>query len=168
MRWRRPRRCSARRASRSCSRPGRRDRSSARSARTARVGGSRADGSRRAAALAHCVDTLRTMTTPEAGPPGAQDPTLEHADAAARLRVAITRLNRQLRQQSIGNLTLSQWSALVTIETHEPLRIGDLADREGVSPPTATRLVASLEDQGLVSRTVDASDRRSAYVSLTP
>ena len=107
------------------------------------------------------------MTTPDAAPAGAQDPTLAHADAAARLRVAITRLNRQLRQQSIGNLTLSQWSALVTIETHEPLRIGDLADREGVSPPTATRLVASLEENGLVSRTVDTNDRRSAYVSLT-
>ena len=93
--------------------------------------------------------------------------TLAHAEAAARLRVAITRLQRQMRQQSIGELTLSQWSALVTIEAHAPLRIGDLAEREGVSAPTATRLVASLEERGLVTRAVDTADRRSSHVSVT-
>jgi DNA-binding MarR family transcriptional regulator len=93
-------------------------------------------------------------------------PTLAHAEAAARLRVAITRLNRQLRQQSVGDLTLSQWSALVTVELHGPMRIGDLSDYEGVSAPTATRLVASLEEKGLLERTPDASDRRSTYVSI--
>lgn len=93
--------------------------------------------------------------------------TLAHAEAAARLRVAITRLQRQMRQHSVGELTLSQWSALVTIETHAPLRIGDLAEREGVSAPTATRLVASLEERGLVTRATDAADRRSSYVSVT-
>ena len=94
--------------------------------------------------------------------------TSQHAEVAARLRVAITRLQRQLRQQSVGDLTLSQWSALVTIEMHGPMRIGDLAEREGVSAPTATRLVASLEERGLVQRETDSSDRRSSYVSVTP
>lgn len=94
-------------------------------------------------------------------------PTLAHADAAARLRVAITRLNRQMRQQTVGELTLSQWSALVTVETHGPLRIGDIAEREGVSAPTATRLVASLEERGFVARETDVADRRSSHVSLT-
>lgn len=90
-----------------------------------------------------------------------------HAEAAARLRVAITRLQRQLRQQTVGELTLSQWSALVTVETHGPMRIGDLADREGVSAPTATRLVASLEEHGLLERETDTADRRSSYVTVT-
>lgn len=90
-----------------------------------------------------------------------------HAEAAARLRVAITRLQRQLRQQTVGDLTLSQWSALVTVEMHGPMRIGDLADREGVSAPTATRLVATLEERGLVERETDTADRRSSYVSVT-
>lgn len=93
--------------------------------------------------------------------------TLVHADAAARLRLAITRLNRQLRQQVVGDLTLSQWSALFTVEQHGPIRIGDVADREGVSAATATRLVASLEDLGLLARQTDTADRRSSYVSIT-
>jgi DNA-binding MarR family transcriptional regulator len=90
-----------------------------------------------------------------------------YAETAARLRVVITRLSRQLRQHSPGGLTPSQWSALVTVEENEPLRIGDLADRENVSAPTATRLVASLEEAGLLSRTSDPADRRTAYVALT-
>jgi DNA-binding MarR family transcriptional regulator len=94
-------------------------------------------------------------------------PTLAHADAAARLRVAVARLARHLRQQTLGDLTLSQWSALVTVESRARLRIGELADREGVSAATATRLVASLESAGLVERELDPEDRRSSRVSLT-
>ncbi|HEU5033885.1 MAG TPA: MarR family transcriptional regulator [Mycobacteriales bacterium] len=94
-------------------------------------------------------------------------PTLAQAAAAGRLRAAIARLNRMLRQQTVGELTLSQWSALITLESTSGLRIGELADREHVSAPTATRLVASLEALGLVSRTTDATDRRSAVVAVT-
>lgn len=99
--------------------------------------------------------------------PDTADP-LAYGETAARLRVAVARLARQLRQNSPGGLTLSQWSALVTVEDNAPLRIGDLADREGVSAPTATRLVASLEEAGLLTRTTDPADRRTAYVALTP
>jgi DNA-binding MarR family transcriptional regulator len=64
-------------------------------------------------------------------------------------------------------LTPSQWSALATVESHGPLRIGDLADREGVTAPTATRVVASLEEAGLLSRSSDPADRRTSYIALT-
>lgn len=92
--------------------------------------------------------------------------TRTHAELAARLRAVIARLNRQLRQENVGALTLSQWSALVAIETAGPMRIGDLAEHEHVSAPTATRLVASLDDAGMISREVDDEDRRSALISL--
>ncbi len=92
---------------------------------------------------------------------------IAYAPTAARLRVAIARLARQLRQNSPGGLTPSQWSALVTVETGGSMRIGDMADREGVSAPTATRLVASLEEAGLLARTGDPADRRTAYIALT-
>lgn len=98
------------------------------------------------------------MTTPTV--------TRTHAETAARLRTAIARLNRRLRQQTVGELTLSQWSALVAVETGGPMRIGDLAEHEHVSAPTATRLVASLEAEGLVRREVDDVDRRATVVSL--
>lgn len=94
--------------------------------------------------------------------------TAAHAEAAGRLRAATARLNRWLRQQQpIGELTLSQWSALITVEEHGPVRLGELAEREHVSPATATRLAASLESEGYVCRTADSADRRSAFLSLT-
>jgi DNA-binding MarR family transcriptional regulator len=98
------------------------------------------------------------MTTPTV--------TRTHAEAAARLRTAIARLNRRLRQETVGELTLSQWSALVAVEGGGRMRIGDLAEHEHVSAPTATRLVASLEAEGLVQREVDDADRRATVVSL--
>jgi DNA-binding MarR family transcriptional regulator len=90
-----------------------------------------------------------------------------YGETAARLRVAVARLARQLRQNSPGGLSPSQWSALVAVDDNESLRIGDLAEAEGVSAPTATRLVASLEEAGLLSRATDPADRRTAYVALT-
>jgi DNA-binding MarR family transcriptional regulator len=92
---------------------------------------------------------------------------IAYAETAARLRVAVARLARQLRQDSPGGLSPSQWSALAMVEEKQSLRIGDLAEREGVSAPTATRLVASLEEAGLLARTTDPADRRTAYVALT-
>jgi DNA-binding MarR family transcriptional regulator len=92
--------------------------------------------------------------------------TRTHAEAAARLRTAISRLNRRRRHQTVGELTLSQWSALVAVESAGRMRIGDLAAHEHVSAPTATRLVASLELEGLLQREVDDDDRRAAVVSL--
>jgi DNA-binding MarR family transcriptional regulator len=101
---------------------------------------------------------MTTMTTGEQ---------VEYGEVAARLRIAVARLARQLRQSSPGGLTPSQWSALAAVEDNESLRIGDLADVEAVSAPTATRLVASLEEDGLLSRTTDPADRRTAYIALT-
>jgi DNA-binding MarR family transcriptional regulator len=92
--------------------------------------------------------------------------TRTHAEVATRLRIVIARLNRQLRQETVGTLTLSQWSALVAVEAAGPMRIGDLAEHEHVSAPTATRLAASLEEAGLIIRVVDDDDRRSAFIAL--
>jgi DNA-binding MarR family transcriptional regulator len=89
------------------------------------------------------------------------------AELVARLRVAVGRIARKLRQHGSGGLTLTQLSALVSIEQSESVRLGDLATMEGVAPSTLSRIVASLEDAGLVTRTPDPSDRRSSWMSLT-
>ena len=48
-----------------------------------------------------------------------------------------------------------------------PMTLGELSAAERVKPPTMTKIVACLEEQGLVSRTVDQSDRRVARVEAT-
>ena len=96
-----------------------------------------------------------------------QPPTSE-AELAARLRLAVSRLARRLRRESTSDITASQLSALYSIARLGPLTLGDLSAAEGVRPPTMTRLVASLEQLGLVARTVDPADRRCARVAVTP
>jgi DNA-binding MarR family transcriptional regulator len=49
-----------------------------------------------------------------------------------------------------------------------PLALGDLAAAEQVRPPTMSRLVASLEAEGLVVRVRDAQDQRVVRVCATP
>jgi DNA-binding MarR family transcriptional regulator len=91
-------------------------------------------------------------------------------DTVARLRLAVTRLNRRLRQQSSGNdVTPSQLSVMATLEREGAAQtLSQLASLERVQPPTMTRVVASLEQAGLVRRTVSEDDRRFARVELTP
>lgn len=86
---------------------------------------------------------------------------------AARLRPALTRTARRMRQEA-GGLTPTLAAALATVERHGPLTPSELADRERVKRPTATRLVARLEADGLVGRTPDPDDRRSCLISATP
>lgn len=96
--------------------------------------------------------------------------TPEHADGddlAVRLRLAITRLARRLRQEADADVTPSQISALATVDRQGPITLSELAAVERVQPPSMTRVVAALEDAGLVTRTVDVADRRIARVAST-
>jgi DNA-binding MarR family transcriptional regulator len=90
------------------------------------------------------------------------------SDLASRLRLDISRMARRLRQEAGAELTPSQTAALATIEKHGPLTPSELATRERVQRPTATRVLAFLEDAGHVTRAVDPTDRRSALVSISP
>ncbi len=105
-------------------------------------------------------------TTPAATPATGAEPGTE-AELAARLRIAVTRLNRRIRQQVVGGLTPSQVSALASVERFGTPTIGELAAHEQVQPPSMTRLVDGLQSQGLVSRVGDAGDRRVARVAIT-
>ena len=91
----------------------------------------------------------------------------ETEETAARLRRVVTRLNRRLRQTSLGGISPAQASMLATIEKLERHTLGALATAEQIQPPSVTRLVQSLLDASLCTRTVDASDRRSQRVELT-
>ena len=94
--------------------------------------------------------------------------TISQADLAVRLRLVIARTARRLRQEAGEELSPSQVAALATIDRHGPLTPSELAGRERVQRPTATRVIARLEEAGLVDRTQDPADRRSFVVALTP
>jgi DNA-binding MarR family transcriptional regulator len=89
------------------------------------------------------------------------------AGLPSQLRLAVMRLGRRLRQESVGDITASQLSALATVERAGPLSLGDLAEIERIAPPSMTRIAARLEERGLVVRAVDAADRRVARVAIT-
>ena len=89
------------------------------------------------------------------------------AHTAAELRLVIGRLVRSIRQHNAGGLTPSQVSALATIEEFGPIRISDLASRESIGAPVATRVTTSLEELGHIKRVMDSQDKRACLVELT-
>jgi DNA-binding MarR family transcriptional regulator len=93
--------------------------------------------------------------------------TTTQADLAVRLRLAIARTARRLRQEAGEELSPSQTAALATIDRHGPLTPSELAARERIQRPTVTRVVARLEEAGLVQRTRDPQDGRSSLVALS-
>jgi DNA-binding MarR family transcriptional regulator len=88
-------------------------------------------------------------------------------DVAARLRLAVTRLARRLRQESGEGLTPSQTSALANIERHGALTPSELATIERIQRPSATRVLGALSERNLIAREADASDRRVSRLKIT-
>ncbi len=90
-------------------------------------------------------------------------------DAAARLRMAIVRTSRRLRQEAAGGggeLTPTAVSALASVERHGPLTPSELARIERIKRPTATRILRVLEQAGLLDRSSDPEDGRSSLLSV--
>jgi DNA-binding MarR family transcriptional regulator len=88
-------------------------------------------------------------------------------ELAPRLRLAIVRTARRLRQEAGSDMGPSQTAALATIERHGPLAPSELAERERIKRPTATRILGHLERAGLVERVRDPEDGRSSILSVT-
>lgn len=93
--------------------------------------------------------------------------TNEQTDLAARLRLVVGRLHRRIRIDGRESIPPLQLSALVTVEQHGPLRLSELARREAVTAPTMSRVLASLDEQGLVIRTPDPNDARGVRIVLS-
>ena len=91
-------------------------------------------------------------------------------ESAVRLRMAIVRTARRLRQEAAGaggtELSPTAAAALATVDRHGPLSPSELAEIERIKRPTATRSLRQLEEAGLVDRTPDPADGRGALVSL--
>lgn len=89
-------------------------------------------------------------------------------ESASRLRLALMRLARRVRHEALGgDVTQSMLSALAVLDRHGPMTLGELAAAERVQPPSMTKIVARLEEAGLVIREVDPRDRRVAWAQVT-
>jgi DNA-binding MarR family transcriptional regulator len=98
---------------------------------------------------------------------GGRSGTADAVEEATGLRVALVRIHRQLRVQSGSGITLSQSSALARIEQAGPVRLGALADLEGTTPATMSRIIDSLALRHLIERVADPLDGRASLVQLS-
>jgi DNA-binding MarR family transcriptional regulator len=91
-----------------------------------------------------------------------------HLEAPARLRAVVGKLSRRLNALARGSgLTPSQLSALGVIARQGPIRLSDLADAESMNPTMLSRVVAALDEAGLVRRRTDPDDRRAGLLEVT-
>lgn len=88
-------------------------------------------------------------------------------EVASRLRLAVGRLNRRIRIDGSESLPPLQLSTLVTVEQYGPLRLSELARREGVTAPTMSRVLSALDDQGMVERAAAPGDARGVLISIS-
>lgn len=64
-------------------------------------------------------------------------------------------------------LSDTQLAALAALEKHPGMTPSELAEHEKVQPPSITRVIASLEDRGLIRRMPHSTDRRQVVLSVT-
>jgi DNA-binding MarR family transcriptional regulator len=60
-----------------------------------------------------------------------------------------------------------QLAALAALERKGPMTPGELAEHEKVQPPSMTRVIAVLEERGLVLREPHLTDRRQVILTVT-
>ena len=95
------------------------------------------------------------------------------AALATAMRISISRLARRLRVERLGlggtETVLSdiQLAALAALARHDSMTPGELAEHEKVQPPSMTRVIAVLEERGLVKRQPHATDRRQVVLTVT-
>ncbi|HZE49042.1 MAG TPA: MarR family transcriptional regulator [Jatrophihabitantaceae bacterium] len=94
---------------------------------------------------------------------------LTAAELSAALRPSLLRLTRILRNQRVDmSVTLTQLSAMGTLRKKGAMSAGDLAAHERVQPPSMTKVLAMLEEKGMVTRAAHPTDKRQAIIALTP
>jgi DNA-binding MarR family transcriptional regulator len=89
------------------------------------------------------------------------------ADVAGHLRLVLARTARRLRQEAGADLSPSMISALASVDRHGPLTPSELAAHERVQRPTITRVLARLEELGLIDRAPDPADGRSSLIAAS-
>ena len=86
---------------------------------------------------------------------------------AHQLARAVARLNRRLRQERQSDLTPTQLAVLGSIRQIGPATPGAIAALERVRPPSITRTLTCLVDDGYVTREPHPDDGRQVLVSVS-
>ncbi len=90
-------------------------------------------------------------------------------EVASSVRRSVVRLVRRMRLERADEaLTLSKLSILGLLYREGASTASELARREHVRPQSLTRVLASLEKKGFVSRQPNGADGRSLLITLTP
>ena len=96
------------------------------------------------------------------------DSPLDLSREAAELRIATFRLARRLRtQRAVDSMSDGQFAVLAALSMHGPHTLGELAERERVSPPAMNRTVNCLQEDGYLTRSADETDGRKVVIDLT-
>ncbi|NMO94480.1 MarR family winged helix-turn-helix transcriptional regulator [Paenibacillus lemnae] len=80
---------------------------------------------------------------------------------------------RQWEQMSISGFTAGEIKVLMALKFHPPaegtdgLKVSEISGHMGVTSPTITQFINGLESRDLVTRFMDANDRRAVRVKLT-
>ena len=100
--------------------------------------------------------------------PSAEKIARTDAGLAAVLRVSVARLTRRLRSERDprNELSVGQLSVLGALFRNGECSIGELAALERVQPPSMTRTVNCLEEDGYLTRRPHATDGRQVVVTL--
>ena len=106
---------------------------------------------------------LTTMT------PDVESVTRTDAGLASQLRVSVMRLARRLRHERDPENTLGigSISVLGVLLRHGEQSIGQLAVHERVQPPSMTRTVSCLVDEGYAVRRPSETDGRSTLIAIS-
>ncbi len=80
---------------------------------------------------------------------------------------AIDRMLQWARRKAPTHMSATSITTLDTLSTDGPLRISELALREGVSQPGMTTVINRLTEEGLAERFADPTDGRAILVRIT-
>ena len=98
-------------------------------------------------------------------------PTRSDTDLAVTLRITVSRLARRMRAEraaeGLPELSDTQFAALAALARQAAMTPGELAAHEKVQPPSMTRVIAVLEQRGLLARVPHPTDKRQVILTAT-
>ena len=98
-------------------------------------------------------------------------PTRSDTDLAVTLRITVSRLARRMRAEraaeGLPELSDTQFAALAALARQAAMTPGELAAHEKVQPPSMTRVIAVLEERGLLARAPHPTDKRQVILTAT-